>query len=321
MPTSDQKVKDLKKAKRLPAELWVLMKAACEGRTLGCSEVARLVGVTPHTVIERSIREKWETPRRRANAQEDLIKKTVAEALKFEPMDVAETVEAFAGTTNFKSNVALEREIEKAAEYKEPEPRKLLPKAPEDDSSFEMIEFTTEDLADHPSVLNAISANPRSTEPLRQHLETPAKFRAKDTDMIPQEPQAHGKLAQLEALSKNLESELKKRARTHQLGVAEITQTAVAYLAQAVENDPGLAVLLSDKLEKLDKVARRNLKLDHPDPLGGAKTVIVMSDPEFLPPIPEPTLEDKQEEEPPTEEFEATEEFEDVFLTEKPLST
>jgi hypothetical protein len=70
----------------------------------------------------------------------------------------------------------------------------------------------------------------------------------------------------------------------------------MAYMAEAVKRDPGLGILLSDKLEKMDKMARRNFKLDREDPLSGAKTVILMSDPEFLPPIPEPAiLEDKKE--------------------------
>ena len=127
----------------------------------------------------------------------------------------------------------------------------------------------------------------------------PAKFRPKETDMLRPNPDTNGredKIKQLEELSKNLETELKKRARTHQMSVSEISQYSMAYMAEAVKRDPGLGILLSDKLEKMDKMARRNFKLDREDPLSGAKTVILMSDPDFLPPIPEPAiLEDVKE--------------------------
>jgi hypothetical protein len=153
-------------------------------------------------------------------------------------------------------------------------------------------------------IINTKNANPPTddTQPgseLRGHLEMPTKFRPKETDMLRPNPDTNGredKIKQLEELSKNLESELKKRARTHQMSVSEITQYSMAYMAEAVKRDPGLGILLSDKLEKMDKMARRNFKLDREDPLSGAKTVILMSDPEFLPPIPEPAiLEDKKE--------------------------
>lgn len=310
------------KRRHIPPELWVIIRAAAEGRQVQLKHLSELSGIPYDTLTDRAKRDRWETPLRLQRQQNAMIADTVGGLLE----DVVGYVESNSrpedlATKSHGSGAKLyQEEVESNTEVVtkhipqilngeqisvpahstiEVEPdTEVLPVVHE----IEEVEIMAPEFS---GIINTKNANPpeNGEEPgseLRGHLEMPAKFRPKDTDMLRPNPDTNGredKIRQLEELSKSLESELKKRARTHQMSVSEITQYSMAYMAEAVKRDPGLGILLSDKLEKMDKMARRNFKLDREDPLSGAKTVILMSDPDFLPPIPEPAiLEDVKEE-------------------------
>jgi hypothetical protein len=311
------------KRRHIPPELWVIIRAAAEGRQLQLRHLSELSGIPYETLTDRAKRDKWETPLRLQRQQNSMIAETVGGLLEdvvgyvsenSRPEDLATRSHGSAAKLYKEEaesdNKTITKEIPQVLPNGEPisvpgyvrtevEPETEIVPVVHDVEEVEVMapEFS--------GIINTKNANPpeEGDEPgseLRGHLEMPAKFRPKEADMLRPNPDTRGredKIRQLEELSKNLETELKKRARTHQMSVSEITQYSMAYMAEAVKRDPGLGVLLSDKIEKMDRVARRNFKLDTEDPLSGAKAVILMSDPNFLPPIPEPAiLEDTKEE-------------------------
>lgn len=310
------------KRRHIPPELWVIIRAAAEGRQLQLRHLSELSGIPYETLTDRAKRDKWETPLRLQRQQNSMIAETVGGLLEdvvgyvsenSSPEELATKSHGSAARLYKEElqsdNKTITKEIPQVLPNGEPisvpghvrvevEPETEIVPVVHDVEEVEVMapEFS--------GIINTKNANPpeEGEEPgseLRGHLEMPAKFRPKDTDLLRPNQDTRGredKIRQLEELSKNLETELKKRARTHQMSVSEITQYSMAYMAEAVKRDPGLGVLLSDKIEKMDRVARRNFKLDTEDPLAGAKTVILMSDPDFLPPIPEAAiLEDKKE--------------------------
>ena len=310
------------KRRHIPPELWVIIRAAAEGRQVQLKHLSELSGIPYDTLTDRAKRDRWETPLRLQRQQNAMIADTVGGLLE----DVVGYVEENSrpedlATKSHGSGAKLyKEEVESNNETVTKHIPQILPSGEpisvpahstievEPDTEILPVVHNVEEVEvmapEFSGIINTKNANPpeNGDEPgseLRGHLEMPAKFRPKETDMLRPNPDTNGredKIKQLEELSKNLETELKKRARTHQMSVSEITQYSMAYMAEAVKRDPGLGILLSDKLEKMDKMARRNFKLDREDPLSGAKTVILMSDPDFLPPIPEPAiLEDKKE--------------------------
>ena len=310
------------KRRHIPPELWVIIRAAAEGRQVQLKHLSELSGIPYDTLTDRAKRDRWETPLRLQRQQNAMIADTVGGLLEdvVGYVDENSRPEALATKSHGSGAKLYQEEVESNNETVTKHiPQILSTGEPisvpahstievEPDTEILPIVHNVEEVEimapEFSGIINTKNANPpeNGDDPgseLRGHLEMPAKFRPKDTDMLRPNPDTNGredKIRQLEELSKSLESELKKRARTHQMSVSEITQYSMAYMAEAVKRDPGLGILLSDKLEKMDKMARRNFKLDREDPLSGAKTVILMSDPEFLPPIPEPAiLEDKKE--------------------------
>jgi hypothetical protein len=310
------------KRRHIPPELWVIIRAAAEGRQVQLKHLSELSGIPYDTLTDRAKRDRWETPLRLQRQQNAMIADTVGGLLEdvVGYVDENSRPEALATKSHGSGAKLYQEEVESNNETVTKHIPQILSTGEtisvpahstievEPDTEILPIVHNVEEVEimapEFSGIINTKNANPpeNGDEPgseLRGHLEMPAKFRPKETDMLRPNPDTNGredKIKQLEELSKNLESELKKRARTHQMSVSEITQYSMAYMAEAVKRDPGLGILLSDKLEKMDKMARRNFKLDREDPLSGAKTVILMSDPEFLPPIPEPAiLEDKKE--------------------------
>jgi hypothetical protein len=310
------------KRRHIPPELWVIIRAAAEGRQLQLKHLSELSGIPYDTLTDRAKRDRWETPLRLQRQQNAMIAETVGGLLEdvIGYVEDNSTPEELATRSHGSGAKLYNEEVESDTKVV----TKHIPHVINDEKisvpGHSKVEVTAdtevepivheipqevEILApEFSGIINTKNANPpeNGDEPgseLRGHLEMPAKFRPKDTDLLRPNPDTNGredKIRQLEDLSKNLETELKKRARVHQMSVSEISQYSMAYMAEAVKRDPGLGILLSDKLEKMDKMARRNFKLDREDPLQGAKAVILMSDPDFLPPIPEAAiLEDKQD--------------------------
>jgi len=311
-----------KKRRHIPPELWVILRAAAEGRQVQMKHLSELSGIPYDTLTDRAKRDKWETPLRKQRQVNSKIAETVGGLFEDVIGYVEEnsTPEELATKSHGSAAKAYAEEIEnedKTVNKHIPQilngerisvPGHSMVKDVPVNAEPEPVEHKLEEVEvmapEFAGIINTHDANPIGDDPgdeIRQHLAMPAKLRPKDHDLLPKNYNTSGredKIKQLEELSRNLESELKKRARTHQMSVAEITQYSMAYMAEAVKRDPGLGVLLSDKIEKMDKMARRNFKLDTVDPIAGAKTVILMSDPNFLPPIPDPAiLEDKKEEE------------------------
>lgn len=310
-----------KKRRHIPPELWVIIRAAAEGRQLQMKHLSELSGIPYDTLADRAKRDRWETPQRKQRQINSKIAETVGGLFEdvIGYVDENSTPEDLATKSHGSGAKAYEEEIQnddKTGNKHIPQilngerisvPGHSMIKDAPLGAEPEPVEHKVEEVEvlapEFGGIINTHNANPIGDDPgdeIRQHLAMPAKLRPKEHDLLPKDYNTTGredKIKQLEELSKSLESELKKRARTHQMSVAEITQYSMAYMAEAVKRDPGLGVLLSDKIEKMDKMARRNFKLDTVDPIASAKTVILMSDPEFLPPIPDPAiLEDKKEE-------------------------
>ena len=258
----------------IPAELWVLARAVAEGRRLPMDQICQLTGLSKDALTMRSHRDGWDTPNKIARRNTAMITDAVS--------GILEDVAGFIETENNSDELPTKTHGTTA---------KLLAQEQEiGDYQVEEVELD--------SLINAKSCNPPSgdDDALRVYAETPAKFRPKDTDLLRPVMRTGAKLKQLQAMASGLEGHLKQMARTHQLAEAEITQAAFVYMHDAVERDPGLAVIFAPSLEKLSKMARRNFKLDQADPLDGAKKAIEMSDPEFVA-LPAPTIPEEAPEE------------------------
>ena len=248
----------------VPPELWVLVRAVAEGRRLPMDQIANLTGIPKETLTTRSMRDEWETPKKMAKKAREQITSTVQGILD----DVAGFIEEETTSDDLSTKAQMGT-------------RNLL------DLEIENGDCVTEEVP-----MDSLMGYPPE-EPLRKRLETPAKFRPKDTDLLRPPTRATSKLRQLQVMAAGLEGHLKQMARTHQMAEAEITQAAMVYMSDACAADPSLAVLFAPSLEKLSKMARRNFKLESTDPLDGAKKVIEMSDPEFVA-IPAPTVIDAE---------------------------
>ena len=142
-------------------------------------------------------------------------------------------------------------------------------------------------------ILNGLveGIDPESELDLRHYEETPKKFRPKDAELLPNDEspeQARERtmrlVAALDEVRGDVKAELSRRADLHQLAVSEITQVALVNFMDKVQQDPMLGVLYAKQLESLTKTARANLKLDESkDPTAGARTVVIMSEPGFIP--------------------------------------
>lgn len=132
---------------------------------------------------------------------------------------------------------------------------------------------------------------------LRNYIETPAKFRPKDHELLAPIPlSANDKMALLERARADIRGDIGKRADAHVMTVTEISQIATAHLLSKMQDDPALGLLMADKLEKLDKVARRNLGLEQKDNIKTVSNVLILSDPTF---IPKPAIMSEEEEDGP----------------------
>lgn len=260
------------KPRVVTAELWMLVRACAEGRRLSLEGLSDITGISLESIKSRGQREKWMTPER---MRRENIKKVDA---VMQPIfdEINEYI---------KENVAGDGEGGGCVNLSQ-------------QGSDEIIDSTEARGMD-----------------LRDYCETPAKFRPKDHDLL---PSGGGGavvtfLEKLKQIQFDVKSEMAKRADMHKLLVSEISQQGLAHIAEQVQGDPGLAILLAGNIEKLEKMGRRNHGLDaDKDPLGGARTVLVMSDPGMIPkpaitvmeaemveededspeePIPEPTLD------------------------------
>jgi hypothetical protein len=233
------------KPRFVPAELWVMIRGLAEGRRFEIASIAALTGVSKETIHDKATREGWHTAERIKNANKEKID-TVLDG-------VFSTVTSFVEENSKSSNLA---------PLREGRPDKLLDEAIDEPAELEIQQ---------------------PGEELRAFLDTPPQLRPKPQDLLPKKLSPAEHLKRLESLRTGMASELAKRSELHQLGIAEISQHAIIYLSHAVQQDPALAVLFADRIEKLDKIGRRNFRLDTTDPLAGAKNVIIMSDPGFIP--------------------------------------
>lgn len=247
------------KKRFVSSELWVIVRCCAEGRRLGLETLSALTGIHIDSINSRADREAWWTPERVKRENLKKIDKVLD--------GVFEGVVGFVNEMGDADKLAASRALNN--------PKDLVKEAK---ATGEYADASLIDCNDECEFEGGVD--------LREFISTPKKFRPKAHELLPSTPMtAKDRLQQIKNLQFDLKSELSKRADIHQMAQSEITQTTLLHLMQKVHEDPSLGILFANELEKIDKVARRNFKLDVPvgDPLAGARTVVMMSDPTFIP--------------------------------------
>jgi hypothetical protein len=243
------------KPRFVPAELWVLVRACAEGRRLGLEALSGLTGISISTIQKRATDQAWLTP----NAVRKANEKKINTAIESVFGDIADYIGDYAQSDGLADNAA-------------GSPKKVLE---EERGAGESGELAVQD-----SLIDTPGAN---VVDLRTFVDTPKKFQPKEHQLLPKEALSLSeRREQIERLRYDLKNELSKSADLHQLAVSEIAKITTLHLLEKVAEDPSLGILLADKFEKLDKVARRNLRLDVVDS-GGGRGAPTMSDPGIMP--------------------------------------
>jgi uncharacterized protein YbaA (DUF1428 family) len=238
----------------------VLVRAVAEGRRFSLDGLSDITGISVTSIKERSIREKWMTP--------DRMKKENLKRIDAVMGPIFDEINDYIATNSTSQDLP--------GGNATGVPHKLLAEMGQD-----VTAFLTEQSSDE-----IIDATAASGMDLRDYVETPAKFRPKEHDLLPLGGGSGVSdfLEKIKRAQYDVKHEMAKRADLHKLLVSEIAQQGLAHVAQKVQDDPGLAVLLAGNIEKLEKMGRRNLGLDdNRDPLGGARSVLIMSDPMMIP--------------------------------------
>ena len=233
---------------RIPDGWMEIVKAAAEGRIVPMTDLHRWSGIPINELRATAAKEEWKTPTR----VKDMAIKKVDKILS--GLDLGSDL--MDGLTGVETECLIGDR--------------------EDDDNDEAFEVVT----DGPEL------------DLRHYDSTPKKYRPKDGELLYQEKETPSDaksrtaalVAKLDMVRGEVREELSRRADIHQLAVSEITQVAMVNFMDRVQKDPMLAILYAKQFESLAKTARTNLKLDESkDPTAGARTVVIMSEPGFIP--------------------------------------